>query len=261
MAIRVNAIQETRRIARAESINAIGVGLALLGDHVKYFFLKLIRRLRFGTLQKQHAEARRRERPRSGTSVAIRSREVSDGLAADQIVVEHSVFDDVYGLGFDTFVVHVVAAHQAVSLKVLERGVVDDGEEPRQYARLVAGGKSTDGANGLARLRLATHDVRTHKRGDHIIGGIRSEKYRSAIFLLDNGRFAKRDYGFEGLPHVTEQFIARRKFFRAANHPVRIAAQAHAVFSLRRAIQLKVIRSLAVARDGAFGIDKVFVDR
>src|SRR5580693_3316092 len=109
MAIRVNAIQKTRRIAGAECIDAISIGLALLVDHLQYFFLELLRRLRFGALQEQHAETRRREGAGSRASVTIRSRKVSHRLAAHQIIVEHPVLDDVNGLGLHAFVVHVIA--------------------------------------------------------------------------------------------------------------------------------------------------------
>src|SRR5580692_7224005 len=61
VAIRVNAIQKTRRIAGTERVDAVRVGLALLGDHLQYFFLELLRRLRVGALQEQHSETRRRE--------------------------------------------------------------------------------------------------------------------------------------------------------------------------------------------------------
>src|SRR5271169_698792 len=186
MAIRVDAIQKTRRIARAERVDAISVGLALIRDHLENLFLELFRGLRFGALQEQHAETRRREGTWGGAAVAIRSGEVAYGLAAEQIVAEHAAFDDVDRFSFHAFVVDVIAANQAMTLEIFQSWVVDDGEKTGQHAGLVAGCKCADGAVRSAGLRLAAHDVRAYERGDHVIRRIRCEKNGPAIFFLDD---------------------------------------------------------------------------
>jgi len=95
--------------------------------------------LRFRTFQQQHAEARTGERAGRGAAVTIRSKKVPDGLAADEIISQHAVFDDVDGLRLHAFAVHSVIADDALALEVFHRGIIDERQEIWQHTRFVTG--------------------------------------------------------------------------------------------------------------------------
>jgi len=50
------------------------------------------------------------------------------------------------------------------------------------------------------------------------------------------------------------------KLFGFGDHPERIASEAHAVVSLRGAVEGDVVGLLSGTRYGAFGVDEIFVD-
>ena len=102
-------------------------------------------------------------------------------------------------------------------MEILQRGIVDHGQEVGQHAGLKTGGECADGAVGLAELRLAAQNVGADQGCDHVIGGIGSEENRAAIFFLDDGRLAKGATTVSSsFASVGEQLVVRWKLFGLA---------------------------------------------
>src|SRR4029077_7056771 len=80
VAIRVNAIQQARRVARAERFDTIAVGLPLVGDHLDDALLQFFGRLRFLAFEQQHAQVWRGIGSSAGAAMAVGRGEIADGL-------------------------------------------------------------------------------------------------------------------------------------------------------------------------------------
>ena len=205
----VDAIEKARSVSwLAERFDTIAVRLALFLDHFDDFLFQVVRRLRFGTFQQQHAKIRARRHASGGATMAVRIREVAQGLAANEVIRERAVFDGIDGLSFHALAIEHVAADKAFALEVLERGVVHDGEKIRQHARFVTGGKCAGRAVRAAKGRLVTDDILADERGDDVVGGISGEQDGAAILFFDNGGLTQRDDGIEHFLCVGHQQIA-----------------------------------------------------
>ena len=61
--------------------------------------------------------------------MAVGHWKVANGLAADEIVNQRASLHNGNWLSLYTIVIDVVAAHQALALEILERGIVDHRQE------------------------------------------------------------------------------------------------------------------------------------
>src|SRR5215470_1333625 len=104
--------------------------------------------------------------------MAIGTWEITQRLPAKQVAGQGSFFDDRDRLRLHAFAVDLIAADKALALKVFHRWVVDNGEEVRQHARLIAGSERADSPIRLAGLRLAAQDVRSDQRSNDVVSGV-----------------------------------------------------------------------------------------
>src|SRR6266852_1805847 len=232
VAVRIDAIEQARGVGGAERFDAIGVGLALVGNHLDDALLQRFGRLGFRAFQQQHAEVWRRIGAGTGATVTVRGGEVADGLAAEKVAGEGAVVHHGDRLSFHAVVVDIVSADEALTLKFAQRGIVNHAEKVWEDAGLEAGGERADSAVGAAELGLGAENVGADEGGDDVVGGVGSEEHRAAIFLLDDGRLAQGDESVQGFFGVAEERITRGKLFGFGDHPEGIAAETHAVGGL-----------------------------
>ena len=124
----------------------------------------------------------------AGAAVAVGLRKIADRLAADEVVLEAAVGDEVDGLCGHAFVVDVVGADEAFAVEGLQAGIVDDVEKVGQHTRVVAGL-----AKGpLVRASVPSAGARRHdgacQRGSQRVGAGVGAEQDGAVILLFNQR-------------------------------------------------------------------------
>src|SRR5262249_20145589 len=119
---------------------------------------------------------------------------------------------------------------------------------------------SAGGAVGRAELRFAAQNVAADERGDDVVCSIGRKEDRAAVLLINDRRFAQRHERVERGFGILQKFFARGKLFDFGHGPGGSAAKAHAVGSLSGGAELHGVNGLAVARDGALGVEQVVVD-
>src|SRR5260370_21741541 len=88
VAVRIDAIEQARGVGGAERFDAIGVGLALVGNHLDDALLQRFGRLGFRAFQQQHAEDWRRIGAGTGATVTVIGGGERGGLAAVRVGVD-----------------------------------------------------------------------------------------------------------------------------------------------------------------------------
>ena len=104
-----------------------------------------------------------------GAAVAVRLGKIAHRLAADQIILQLSVYDQLDRLRRNALVVHVIGAHQPFAVVALQAGIIHNIQKLRQHARMIAGGKRSVGAGLGAQLG---------PRGRYRAGHQRAHAYR-----------------------------------------------------------------------------------
>ncbi len=115
---------------------------------------------------------RRRRGGRGGATVTVRSGEVANGLASDEVGDELPFLDEGDALGFHAFVIESVVAEQRLAGNSGKRRVVEHIDEIGQHAGFVAVGPLPSGAGVLAELGLSAENIRLNQFGDNGGGGV-----------------------------------------------------------------------------------------
>ncbi len=207
------------------------------------------------------AEVRARGLAGGGAAVAVGGGKVADGGAADEEVLQLAVDDDVYGLGGDAFVVDGVGADEALAVEGGEGGVVDDVEGLGEDLGVEGRGVGALGAGGGADLGAVGLDVGDEEAVEDVGCGVAGEEDGAVIVVGgDYGGFAEVFEALEVVDGALAEGCGVFEVLGVDGGGAVVAAEAHAVGGLSADADGGVVAGVALADDGALGVDEVAVD-
>ncbi len=118
-----------------------------------------------------------------GAAVAVGVGEVFYGLAADEVVFQLAVDDDIDGLGGDAFVVDGVGADEILAVEGLERGSSVTLRKSGSTEAWSDGGVGALGAGGGAHLGAVGLDVGNEEAVEDIGGGVAGEEDGAVVVV------------------------------------------------------------------------------
>ncbi len=144
-----------------------------------------------------------------------------------------AVGDQLYRLRGHGFVVDGVGADEILAVPGLECGIVDDGQELGQNARVVARSKRPVGARLGAQLGPRSGHSRGKQRVQRVGAGVGAQQHRPVILLFDQRSLAQFGQRSDERDDVLLEFIGAVEIAQChAAGPIG-AIETHAVVGLR----------------------------
>ena len=120
----------------------------------------------------QDADDGTRRAGNAGAGVAVGFGKVAHGRAADEVILQVSVGDQLYRLRGHRLIVNRVGADEIFAIPGLQRRIINDGNEIGQDARVEAGCKRAVGARLGAQLGTRGGDSGGQQRMQRIGAGV-----------------------------------------------------------------------------------------
>jgi hypothetical protein len=138
LAVRADAVEQARGVGAAESFDVIDAlettVFCQIDELVEEF---VVAEAIFGR-DLENGDGGAGSASDSGATVAVRLGKVADGLAANEVVLQLAVINEIDGLGGHTFVIDVVGANEGFAIESFQEWIVDDlyllGEDARVEA-------------------------------------------------------------------------------------------------------------------------------